>query len=434
MIDSEDVSLKDFNRGLINFLNSSPTPYHAAANIEDILIRAGFQKLDETAEWDKPLSGRYYCVRDGSAIAAFNLPENYNGKGLKIIAAHTDSPSLKLRPCFVVEKMKYGMLSVEVYGSPVLSTWIDRSLGIAGRITYSDADYTIGSILVDSESPVAVIPGLAVHLERDSVAKKEINLQKDINPLVFDAVSSPEWGERELYNFLMSPFDISPDACTGLSNDLYLYDTEPALITGINSSLINGPRIDNLAGCYVAAMSLAGADPALPVMSLFTDHEEVGSVSLKGADGDFPYSIIRRIFDDYENYASSIRDALLISIDSAHAVHPAFPDVHDTGHSPVLNGGPVIKYNSRIKYISSDVTRLMFQSACSRAGVPVQYFSARNDIPCGSTVGPIISSALGIRGIDIGIPSLSMHSIRETTGVMDTYWLLKGIDSMISQY
>ena len=415
-----DQAETQFNRALCAFLDASPTPFHAVSSMVNLLEEAGFSELDESQDWNLQPGNRHFVIRNGSSIVAFVVGSNPLAEsGLRIVGAHTDSPCLMLKPQPDVQNMGYAQLAVEVYGGALLNPWFDRDLSIAGRLVYADTNGDMRQKLIDFQRPVATIPSLAIHLDREANKGRTINPQTDITPLVslFEGTEQAQCFVDILQQqFLQSEQQV-------LDFELSLYDTQPAALVGLEKEFLASARLDNLLSCFIAASSLIEADSSNTCIMACNDHEEVGSVSAIGADGPFLESIVARIVaaENSANILSHvINRSLLISCDNAHAVHPNYSNKHDGGHLPKLNAGPVIKTNVKQRYATNSVTSSLFKGFCQKAQVPVQQFVSRSDMACGSTIGPIASARLGVPTVDVGVPQLAMHSCREMAGSQDS--------------
>ena len=396
---------------LIAYLDDSPSPFHA---VESTIARLGAsQRLDETDEWDD-LPRRGHVVRDG-AVIAWAVPDDASpAAGFRIGGAHTDSPCLKVKPKPDTSSVGWRQLAVEVYGGILNNTWLDRDLGIAGRVIGADG----ASRLVRVDEPVARIPQLAVHLDRDVNANGlKLDAQAHLTPVWGVGISSDgefaEWiGERAGLD------------CAATWWELCLVDTQGAAVIGADRSMLTSARLDNQLSCWAATQALAAATPTDQIaLIVLNDHEEVGSSSTTGAGGPFLEAILERLVFGLGGRRSDLHRAVAasscISADNAHAVHPNYVERHEPGHRPIINAGPAVKVNANQRYATSATTASAFQDACERAGVPWQVFVSRNNMPCGSTIGPITSTRLGIDTVDVGVPQLSMHSARELCGADD---------------
>lgn len=410
-----------FNLGLMDFIKASPTPFHAVAAMAAQLRAAGFEYLPMDQRWELQPGQRYYTTRNDSSIVAFVYGRAPIAEaGIRMLGAHTDSPCLRVKPNPELHQQGYFQLGVEVYGGVLLNPWFDRDLSLAGRVSYQSAD-GLGSCLLDFGRAVAVIPSLAIHLDREANNSRSINPQKDITPLVAMAAENDELSFRDL--LLAELKRQNPELVIDrmLDYELSFYDAQPPALVGLREEFIASARLDNLASCYLGLQAILKADGEQSVMLICNDHEEVGSQSAAGAQGPFAADVLERWLPDHQERSRAIERSLLISADNAHGVHPNYSDRHDPNHRPRLNGGPVIKVNVNQRYATNSETSAVFQRACAESGVNVQYFVSRNDMPCGSTIGPLTATVLGVATIDVGLPTFAMHSIRELAGTSDAY-------------
>lgn len=411
-----------FNQGLTEFLDRSPTPFHAVANMTSELTAAGFTQLDETAPWKINQGGKYFVTRGGSSLIAFSLSGGPADEvGLHMVGAHTDSPCLKLKPNASFKAHGYWQLGVEVYGGVLLNPWFDRDLSIAGVVSVRRADGGLSEHLVDFERAIAVIPSLAIHLDREANDKRTINKETYLPAIV--CIDDGEFDfDSELVNLLKTKHpELGEAEVTAF--ELALYPVEKAQLIGLREEFIASARLDNLLSCYVSMRALIDSPGAANKLIVCNNHEEVGSGSAVGARGTFLRSVIERLTETNERYARAVANSMLISTDNAHGVHPNFTDRHAAQHGPILNRGPAIKINSNQAYASTNETVAVFKHACHAAGVPVQSFVSRADMGCGSTIGPLTATALGVKTVDVGVPTFAMHSIRELAGSADAYSL-----------
>ena len=405
---------------LLRFLNESPTPFHAVANIAARLRDAGYAETDEGADF-KAAPGKYFFIRDGSLIAA-QFSGSPQTRGFRLVGAHTDSPCLKLKPNALAAGHGYAKLAPEVYGGALLAPWFDRGLGLAGRVTLN-ADGAMTGRLINIARPIAFIPSLAIHLDRGVNESRSINKQKELPAILCRAGEGPDFPDfNELLREQLSREHPRLKVEKILAFDLCLYDCQPAEVVGLKREFIASARLDNLLSCYAAVEALlASQDTGEKNNNIIAlnDHEEVGSVSAGGADGPFLQSVLRRLCGGGDNLARALRHSMLVSADNAHGVHPNYPDKHEPAHRPLLNAGPVIKINSNQRYATSGETAGWFRRVCERAGIPCQSIVTRSDMGCGSTIGPITAAKLGVRTADIGVAQLGMHSARELAGAHD---------------
>lgn len=435
----------DFNTGLLAYLDASPTPFHAVANACSYLKSAGFTGLNEGAVWEVAPGGRYFVIRNDSSIVAFVAgTEPPAEAGVRLIGAHTDSPNLRLKPNPFKKAHGYLQFAVEVYGGALLNPWFDRDLSIAGRVTLRQTDGVLSHRLINVGRPVATIPSLAIHLDREANNGRPINAQTMLPPVVSLAVDREAEGEasggetaplgRQFRQILTAW--LGRDEASGapfapeqlLDFELSLYDTQAARLVGLNASFIASARIDNLLSCYVGLQALlAQADTAhrFTRMLVLNDHEEVGSGSTSGARGNFLETVLERLSGSSEAYGRMAARSFLLSTDNGHAIHPNFSDRHEPGHAPLINAGPALKVNSNQAYASSGETLAIARELAHRVDVPLQVFVTRSDMGCGSTIGPLTATRLGLRTVDVGVPTFAMHSIRELAGCNDAHQLYR---------
>lgn len=415
---------RKFNDGLLAYLKASPTPFHAVSSMLPMLEGAGFKALKETAAWDLS-PGKYYVVRNGSSIIAFVLGKQDPVKtGIRLVGAHTDSPCLRLKPRPEQLTQGYLHLGVEVYGGVLLNPWYDRDLSLAGRVTCQDTGNKISNYLIDFERAIATVPSLAIHLDREANNTRSINPQRDIPPVMMRADKA-----QSLEPILIDQIRKQHRGAKVkrvLAHELSFYDTNPPAITGFNEDFIASARLDNLLSCYTGLMSLLEASPNVTSILVCNDHEEVGSASAEGAQGPFLRAVIERMLASKDVH-QIIANSMLISTDNAHGIHPNYADRHDSNHGPVINKGPVIKVNTNQRYATNSETAGYFASLCDSAKVPHQVFVTRTDMACGSTIGPLTAKEIGVRTLDVGVPTFAMHSIRELGGVEDAHHLHRAL-------
>ncbi|MDA1370162.1 MAG: M18 family aminopeptidase [Proteobacteria bacterium] len=413
---------------LLLFLQHSPTPFHAVTNMARMLDESGYQRLDEAGHWKLKKSARYYVVRNESALIAFNTgTQELLSSGIRLAGAHTDSPCLKIKPNPEIAKLGYLQLGAEVCGGALLNPWFDRDLSIAGRVHFSTRKGELGSALIDLKKPVAFVPSLAIHLDREVNKGRNINAQKELVPLVLQLDKEERFSLDELLlatlQEQMGKNLKSNAAWQVLSHELLLYDTQAPQLVGLREQFVASARLDNLLSCFLACRALIASNPKQASALVCNDHEEVGSASTAGAQGPFLKSVVDRWLSNFHSEADSFERAthqsLFLSIDNAHGVHPNFSEKHDDNHQPLLNAGPVIKVNANQRYASNSQSIALFKSICNKLSIPYQQFVMRSDMACGSTIGPLTATAMGITTVDIGIASFGMHSIRELAGIED---------------
>lgn len=421
---------------VIDFIGQSPSAFHAVENMAKMLISADYQELHMTDEWTLEAGGRYFVRYNGTAIVAFNIPDNgaedIAKYGYRMIASHSDSPTFRVKP--YASYWSYGQkLRTETYGGAILYSWLDRPLGLAGRVILRSGDPLHPSArLFDFERPVGVIPSVAIHFNRGVNEGTAFNKQVDMQIL---AGAPCEASAVDLKGLIAQEIDASTDDI--LDYDLYAYDTTPGCLAGFDNDLIVCPKQDNLTMAYesiVALIDAADSDTAKMVMVM--DNEEVGSGTKQGADSPIVTDILRRVCTkmgmDEEGFQRTVYNSFLVSADMAHAIHPNHPELSDTQCAPQLNQGPVVKYNAAQKYMTDADGAAVFSEICRQAGVPCQVFANRSDIAGGSTLGNIMTSHMALRGVDVGNPMLGMHSSRETGGTLDTYYLRLALSEFLA--
>lgn len=421
-------------RDLLRFLNASPSCYHAAADTASRLEAAGYARLWESRSWEVRPGGRYYVLRGDASVIAFRLPAGGAAAGFRIAAAHSDSPTFKVREDGETPSAGNCLrLIVEPYGGMIHRSWLDRPLSVAGRVMVRQ-EGRIVSRLVQLDRDLAVIPSLAIHLDREVNKGTALKPQVDLLPLLG---MSEEGGEPGAFRRLIAR-TAGVDEGDLLTTDLFLYPRTPASLLGLRQELVAGPRLDDLQCVYSCLQGfLAAAEPVsgVPVLAVF-HNEEVGSGTRQGADSTFLTDTLERLSEQLglsrEDYRMALAGSFLVSADNAHAVHPAHPELADSREAPVLNGGVVVKYNAAQHYTTDALSDALFRELCRLAGVPVQRYSNRPDLPGGSTLGNISASHLSIPGVDIGLPQLAMHASYEVAGVRDGEYLARVMETFFS--
>ncbi|KAI3458859.1 hypothetical protein Pfo_015522 [Paulownia fortunei] len=433
---------------LLDYLNESWTQFHATAEAKRQLVAAGFRLLNENEEWELKPGGRYFFTRNMSSLFAFAIGEKYSiGNGFHVIAAHTDSPCLKLKPKSASSKSGYLMVNVQTYGGGLWHTWFDRDLSLAGRVIVRADDGSFSHKLVKIKRPLLRVPTLAIHLNRTvNTDGFKPNLETHLIPLLateedkissepddkISASSSKDAHHQLLMQILSDELGCKVQDIASM--ELNVCDTQSSCLGGANDEFIFSGRLDNLASSFCALRALVDAcaspedlanENAIRMVALF-DNEEVGSDSYQGAGAPTMFEAMRRIIACLGQqsvgecgFARAIRHSFLVSADMAHGVHPNFMDKHEENHRPVLQKGLVIKHNANQRYATSGVTSFLFKEVAKIHNLPTQEFVVRNDMGCGSTIGPILASGVGIRTVDCGIAQLSMHSVREICGKED---------------
>lgn len=465
-----------YAQGFLDFVNQSPTPYHVVNTVKNELKSNGFVELSERTNWSGNLKkgSKYFVTRNSSSIVAFTVGALYQpGSGFAMIGGHTDSPVLRIKPISKSVKENYHQIGVECYGGGIWHTWFDRDLSIAGRVFVNDGEKCV-SKLVKIDKPLLRIPTLAIHLTKDRYTKFEFNKETQFKPIAglvekneesssgcckgedlsaeeFHSVKTAiERHNHELLDLISEQLEIKPSQIEDF--ELVLFDTQPSCLGGLKDEFIFSPRLDNQVTCYTATQALVNASKDLSkssgiqLISLF-DHEEIGSLSAQGADSSFLPNILERLTKLTFNtevdlsselpssyFLTTMAKSFMISSDMAHGVNPNYPENHEALNRPQLNQGPVIKVNANQRYVTNSAGIVLMKKIGNLSKVPLQLFVVRNDSPCGSTIGPMISGKLGVRTLDLGNPQLSMHSIRETCGSADIEKLICLFESYFEHY
>jgi aspartyl aminopeptidase len=418
---------------LLAFLDASPSPYHAVAMAAAALEAAGFRARDETQAWGAAggNTGRHYIVRGGSLVAWVLDEPGQIEHGFRIVGAHTDSPNLRVKPRPDGGHAGYRQLGVEVYGGALWNSWLDRDLGLSGRVAIrgggADTDRAVELRLVRVDRPLLRVPQLAIHLDR-GVNENGLKLNPQHHLVPLWALDDVGTDEVTFTRFLGERLGLDPARV--LAWDVMLHDTTPAAVLGRDGEFLSSARIDNLVSCWAAAEAIAATPTdaggrsgrGVAVICLF-DHEEIGSQSSSGAAGSILPTILERVATDAgcsrNGFFETLARSACVSADGAHATHPNYAERHEPGHHIAPNAGPVIKVNANVRYATDAGESAAFQLDCERAGVAVQEFVVRTDLACGSTIGPVTAAQLGIGTIDVGVAQLSMHSARELCGAHD---------------
>ncbi|KOA19969.1 putative M18 family aminopeptidase 2 [Clostridium homopropionicum DSM 5847] len=415
---------------LIEFIYNSPTAFHAVNSLKEVLKREGFKEIKEEEQWKLEKGLKYFMTKNDSALIAFVVGKGkIHENGFKIIGTHTDSPSFRIKPNpEMVSENTYIKLNTEVYGGPILNTWLDRPLAIAGRVILKgDNPLFPESKLVNINKPIMIIPSLAIHMNRGVNDGIALNKQVDMLPM---AGLINEQFEKDNFLVRILSKELNIDYKEILDFDLFLYEYEKGSIIGLEKEFISSGRLDDLEAVHggIKALIKSQASKATNVLVCF-DNEEVGSSTKQGADSPMLTNVLERIVlaleGDREDYFRALSKSFIISADAAHAVHPNKGEKSDPTNKPLINKGPVIKLAANQSYTSDSDSSSVFKALCERAQVPVQKFVNRSDERGGSTIGPISSTHINIRSVDIGTPMLAMHSVRELCGVMDHYYAAK---------
>lgn len=415
---------------LIDFIDASPSPWHAVASTEQRLLARGFARLEEGQRWRLAADGRYYVTRGGASLIAF-VPgsQPLAETGYRIVGAHTDSPGLRLKPRAAMAADGLLRLGVEVYGGPILATFTDRDLSLAGRVVLRTAAGP-RTRLLRFEQPLLRLPNLAIHMNRE-VNEQGLKLSKQTElPLILGQLGEGEDAEARLRQLLAEA--VQGEAADLLSWELAVYDVQSGCLWGADQEFIADSQLDNLGSCHAAVAALmATQQPTATCVAALFDHEEVGSESAAGAGGSFVGDVLARIGLqaglDGEDRRRALARSFFISADMAHAYNPNFPAAYEPEHKVTVNGGPVIKTNASQRYATQAETAARFMGFCEQAGVPCQQYSHRSDLGCGSTIGPIVAARLGIASVDVGSPMWAMHSARESAGALDHGYMIAAL-------
>ena len=417
-------------QALLDFIDASPSPWHAVATASTWLRQCGYVELHETERWQLAAGGKYFVTRGGSSIIAFVTGrEALAEQGFRIVGAHTDSPGLRLKPKAPYASDGMARLGVEVYGGPILATFADRDLSLAGRVHVRHGD-GLQSHLLRFEPPMVRLPNLAIHMNRDvNDHGLKLNKQNEL-PLIFGFATDTAQAHARFLDLIGDALQVaSRDILTWEFN---VYDTQKGVLWGAEHEFIANSQLDNLASCHAALHALTATDtPAATCICALFDHEEVGSESATGAGGSFIADVLARIAAqqglDEEARRRAYARSFFISADMAHAYHPNFPAAYEPQHKIMVNGGPVIKINANHRYSTGGDTAARFIALCEAAAVPFQQYAHRTDLGCGSTIGPIVAARLGIASVDVGAPMWAMHSLRESAGVLDHGYMIAAL-------
>lgn len=418
---------RQYAQRLLDFIDDSPSPWHAVDTMAAMLQAQGFYKLDESAAWQLSPGQGYFVTRGDASLIAFRLGSDpFNKTGFCAIGAHTDSPGLRLKPRAAGAADGLLRLGVEVYGGPILATFTDRDLSLAGRINVrSGAGFD--TQLVKFDRPLARLPNLAIHMNRE-VNEQGLKLHKQHElPLILSMAESLPSADAKFKQLIAHQLGV--DATAILNWELNVFDTQKGSFWGADQEFVANSQLDNLASCHAALTALLESEAAaVTQMCAFFDHEEVGSESVTGAGGSMMADVIDRICHclglDASARLQAIRKSFFISADMAHGYHPNFPNAYEPGHHVMVNGGPVIKQNANQRYSTNAETAARFMLLCEQAGVEYQQYTHRTDLGCGSTIGPMLAAGLGVATVDVGCPMWAMHSIRESAGVLDHYAMI----------
>ena len=430
------MSARDTALDLITFLDSSPSPYHAAAQARSRLTAAGFTGLDLAGPW--PSGPGRYVVTDGGSLFAWVVPEGAApDSSFRLLGAHTDSPTLKIKPRPDTGSAGFRQLGVEVYGGPLLNSWLDRDLGLAGRVVVGTPDGPRVR-LIHVTRPILRVPQLAIHLDPGVREGLKLDAQRHLVPIW--SLGDPDPGR--FASFLAAELDVAPEVVA--SWEVVTFDVTGGTLAGVDEEFVSSGRQDNLNCSYASVTALAevfggtasaSAPGHVSAVVLF-DHEEIGSRSATGADGAWLGRQLERTVlargGTRDDFLRAVSTSLHVSADMTHATHPNYPDRHEPGHWIELGGGPVIKVSANVNYGTNALTQAAFQDAAAQAGVPVQYFVNKSGVRSGSTIGPIVAAGLAVPTVDVGNPSLGMHSARELSGTADMPMMIAAMKAFLS--
>ncbi len=419
---------------LCHFLDLSPTPYHAVDEVIKQLKIDSFQELHEVDRWNMKPGGKYFVTRHHSSICAFILPATSKPDRLRLLAAHTDSPGFKLKPNSEFKRADVVLLATEIYGSPLLNSWLNRDLGIAGRIFYKDESHQIKMKLINNESLVVTIPQLAIHLDRE-INEKGLLLNKQDHFHAIVGLQNDFKEDETLLSAILPSFIKTNQV---LASDLLLFPIEKSRLIGKNKNLLSSYRLDNLASVHAALEAIRTQSPHEEdiKMVLFTDHEEVGSNSTNGAASSFLKDLLSKLYFhlkiDIEEALKLQQHSLCLSIDMAHALHPNYIEKHDPQHQTPFGKGIIFKNNAQNRYASLGHSLALARWIADEYEIPNQMSVSRNDIPCGTTIGPILATQTGIPTVDLGCGQLSMHSSRELMCCADQLTMLRYLEAVLA--
>ncbi|MDU2121180.1 MAG: M18 family aminopeptidase [Clostridium celatum] len=422
---------------LIDFLYDSPSACHGVKATQKILDENGFIEIKEADKWDLQAKGKYYVIKNDSALIAFEVGTgDIEETGFRLIGAHTDVPGFRIKPNpQMISEGKYVKLNTEVYGGPILHTWFDRPLSIAGKVSLKgESPLKPETRLVNINKPLLIIPSLAIHMNREVNEGFKINRQVDTLPLL-GLINDKLEKEDYLMNILSEELQVNKEDI--LNFELGLYEYEKGMLIGMNEELISSGKFDDLWMVYAGIRALVDSrENAATKVMICIDNEEIGSLTAEGADSTLLNNILERITlglgKDREGYYRALANSIMISADLAHAVHPNLGDKHDPTNRPVLEGGPVLKIAASGSYSTDSFNGAVFAGVCEAAGVPFQKFVNRSDVRGGTTIGPVTAANLTIPVIDMGAPVLGMHSIRELASVKDNYYTVKAFTEFFS--
>lgn len=423
----------EISKELLNFIEKSPSCFHVVKTIKEELNKNGFQELLESKKWNLELGKNYYVTRNSSSIIAFKVGEDLDEYSFNIIASHSDSPSFKIKENYEIEtNKKYIQLNTEKYGGMIYSTWMDRPLSVAGRVVVKNNN-KIESKLVNIDKDLALIPNVAIHMNKEINSNMKYNEQVDLLPLY----GTYDDGKNNFLDMVAEYADVEKQSI--LSTDLYLYNRMKPTIWGSHDEFISSPKLDDLQCAFSSLKAfISGSNSKSVNVYCCFDNEEVGSQTKQGAESTFLEDTLIRVNDNLgktnEDYLCALSSSMMLSADNAHAVHPNHPELSDPTNCVYLNEGIVIKYNANQKYTTDAVSASLLKNYLSSANVPYQNYTNRSDMPGGSTLGNIASTQVSIKMVDIGLAQLSMHSSYETAGIKDTYYMFKLMEEFYNSH
>lgn len=422
---------KSVSRELFEFIEHSPSCYHAIENIKNVLLEEDFTELLEGTDWTLEGGGKYFTIRNYSSIIAFKIPSK-NFKGFQIVASHSDSPSFKIKEnAEIVIDKKYTELNVEKYGGMLCAPWFDRPLSVAGKVTVKQG-YRFKTRLVNIDRDLVMLPSLAIHVNREANDGYKYNAQKDMLPIFGD-----ETADKTFMALIAKSIDVEEKDI--LATDLFLYNRMHGTIWGANKEYISIGKLDNLQCAFSSLKGfLKGSSTQSTSVYAVFDNEEVGSGTKQGAASTFLLDVLSRINEDLgrrrEQYFTALASSFMVSADNAHAVHPNHTDKSDPTNRTYMNHGIVIKYNANQKYCTDSISAALFKAVCAEVNVPVQSFTNRSDMLGGSTLGNLSNAQVSLNAVDIGLPQLAMHSPYETAGVKDTEYMITALENFYNSY
>jgi len=423
-----EMEVKSFAREVIEFIDESPSTYHVVKNCSDILDENGFERIMPREKWEIKKGGKYFLKKSSSTIIAFTVGENFDvKKGFKIFGAHTDSPCFRIKPSPEIVTENVVRLNTEVYGGPILSTWFDRPLSIAGRVIVRGEDtFFPKTIKIRIDEPLLTIPNLAIHQNREVNNGVKIDKQNDVLPVI-SLINKNFEREGYLERIILKKTEIKKEDI--IDFDLYLYATEKGCLLGANEEFMSSPKIDNLASVYTGLIGLVEAEENQDRINVFVafDNEEIGSATKQGADSNYLLNTLERISLalglNREDFLQMLESSYILSADAAHAAHPAHLGKTDPTNRGKINEGISIKISAKQKYTSDGYSIAVIKQLVEGTEIQIQPFVNESNELGGSTIGPISSTHLDIDGVDLGIPMFAMHSVRELCGIFDVFYL-----------